>query len=579
MYRKALLLFLLSFVISGLTQTALADDGKGPFRVLISPFDVTGAGQYKYLQDSIQTMVASRLANRDRVVIVDRKIGKKELAALQQTSSDGKTQLHEILDVDFLLSGNLFALAGGLNIQIALYPVKAEEKVHEYSIVVKNPENLITEIEQLVAEIGNENFTTQQKPTLAAGEGGPAETRSGFVTAHPEAAYKRRELSGTIMSNAAGLVNVETVGAKKSFNLNENVKTIAVTDADGDQVVDIFALVDGAVLVLHETKTSVEKVGEYKLPGDMNCHALNLADLDGDGKAEIYLSATDGLQVSSSILSWDRQRGFTVRQSHIPYYIRPVNIPGSGMQLFGQERGVEKGDFVRDGVYRLRVDPGKGVEKGERLALPERINLFDFVYADLDGDKTSEIVVIDQQEKLRVYSSANELLWVAKKHYGGSKISIGPKLAEARKTSGVNNLSYDEEAERDVIFVPGRLVVTDVNHDGRAEIAVTENIRGGWGYFKRLRYYKEGSLVALAWTGNELQTQWQTGLFKGFVADFALQLSGGLDTADEKGKITETGGMYIVHQSVGDYLLSMLPGLEETEFAVYQLAFYTPKTE
>jgi len=313
-----------------------AENPESSYRVLMTPFDVTSAADYAYLQDSVQTMVASRLANRDRVTIVDQSVSKKELASLQNADVAKKDQLHDLLKADYVLEGNLFALASGLNVKIALYPVQAEQEVHHYSIVVKKPENLITEIDRLVTEIVNENFVSKVAAADTSGKTDSEIASSGFVTAHPEIAYKRSKITGTVMNNGEGVISAQTVGSQKLYSFDDDVQSMVVTDADNDQVEDIFVLTSRTVAVLHPVSGKLRKVGEYALPDTMSCHFMQVADLNGDSKSEVYLSATDGLVVSSMILTWDLNQGFAVRQQKIPFYVRPLFIPAKGWRLLGQ---------------------------------------------------------------------------------------------------------------------------------------------------------------------------------------------------------------------------------------------------
>ena len=127
------------------------------------------------------------------------------------------------------------------------------------------------------------------------------------------------------------------------------------------------------------------------------------------------------------------------------------------------EEGNEKIDLISPGVYLVTWSRKYTISKGERLPLPPSVNLFDFVYADLDGDGFYEIVAIDQKEKLKIYSPSNELMWVSQKNFGGSKIYLGPSRGGATTKNDRRNFTPDEDAERELIFVPSRIIVTDVD--------------------------------------------------------------------------------------------------------------------
>ncbi len=320
----------------------------------------------------------------------------------------------------------------------------------------------------------------------------------------------------------------------------------------------------------------IEQVAETTLSPAVIHHAMNMADLDGDGKQEIYLSGTDGLNVSSMILEWDGKAQFQVISQYLPWYLRPLFVPGKGWQLAGQKRGIERIDFIRPGVYLLSLDAQFKIKQGERLALPKSVNLFDFVYADLDGDTFHELVVVDPKEKLKVYNPANELVWVSTRNFGGSKIYLGPSQGGAQDKNKVRNLSADEDSNRELIFVPGRIIVTDIDMDGREEIIVNENKRGSLSFLDRWRMYNGGVVVGLAWNDSVLTESWRTGTYRGYVADYSFSIIEEPKAEAIKGK---TGaGVSVGRLSVGNLPISgswadLLPGAAETNVHVYDLEF------
>ncbi|EKD39736.1 MAG: hypothetical protein ACD_75C00308G0002, partial [uncultured bacterium] len=366
---------------------------------------------------------------------------------------------------------------------------------------------------------------------------------------------------------------------------------LAVADADGDGIGEIFVLA-GTKLELYKLNgKSVDKVASTVLPKNVLGHAVNAADLDSDGKPEIYLSATEGLDVASMIIKWDKANGFVVVSRNIGWYLRPLYVPGKGWRLAGQKRGVEKIQFVRDGIYLLDIDPQFKLKEGERLPLPKRINLFDFVYADLDGDGKPETVTIDQREKMKVFNQANELLWVSERFFGGSKVYLGPSYGEAVNEQDRRNLTVDEDSDRELIFVPGRMIVADVDRDGREEVIVSENTMPSLGLFNtsvvslfsRLKTYKEGMIVGLTWNGEVMNEIWRTGKFRGYIADHGFSQ---LDKAAEGTSqlvVSDTqktiGRLFVGQVPNSGSFASLLPGSDDSQLTVYELEFSVEKSK
>ena len=412
---------------------------------------------------------------------------------------------------------------------------------------------------------------------------------SGFVTVHPEAAYKKKLYTGTIVGVEGSGVTTKAIGALLKTTVPVDMRAMAVGDIDGDGEQEILVLAGRDLRLFKVVNTKKEdgivQVAETKLPQSMVSHAVNLADLDGDGREEIYISGTNGLNVSSMIMHYDTEAGFRVAAGNIPWYLRPVKVPGKGWQLAGQKRGAARLDLVSPGVYLLAVDAEYKFSQGERLPLPTGVNLFDFAYADLDGDTFYEIVAVDQKEKLRVYNPGNELMWVSQRNFGGSNIYLGPSQGGATTQTDQRNFTIDEDSDRELIFVPARIIVTDIDGDGREEIVISEGnsaISGFLRFFNRLRFYNSGAVVSMAWNGSALTESWRTGNFKGYVAGYGFTLLDQTQVSETKENDASektAGRLFVGNLPKLGTMADILPGGGETQLNVYDLEFTKEKNK
>ncbi|MDK9708998.1 MAG: FG-GAP-like repeat-containing protein [Desulforhopalus sp.] len=579
MCKSGIVLVFLCFFVLGSTAV-FGNESNEKYRVIFTTFDASSAGSYAYLRDGIQSMLVSRLATRDKVVILDRNLSEKELLSLKNKKSvpSGGT---EAALAEYLVSGSLYALKGGLNIQVALYPFSADKETLRFEVVAKNPENLISDIDKLVEEIAQSAFGYKNIGSGGATTSKGQEGSSGFVTVHPEMAYKKSVHVGTVAGTPGGSIKVSAKEGKKSLTIPREIRLFAVGDMDGDSADEIVVLMGRSLELYKVEGNKINKISTTNLPPTVDCHAINVADLDNNGRMELYISATHGLDVSSLIVDWDKGKGFRIVSDNIPWYIRPISIPKKGWQLAGQKRGNDRISLVKPGVYVLALD-GNGMPKESgRLPLPDDVNLFDFVYADLDGDSTQEIVAIDKKEKMKVFNQANELLWVSKKTFGGSQIYIGPSRGEAVNNKDRKNFTVEEDAFREMNFVPGRLIVADVDTDGRQEIIINENTLSSLSIFEKIRIYNDGVIVGLSWDGTALNESWRTGTFRGYIAGFGFSILAQNDNSGQTikgGEKKRSAGLYVGHLPKSGTLAGLLPGVGETQLTVYDLEFSSGNT-
>jgi hypothetical protein len=177
---------------------------------------------------------------------------------------------------------------------------------------------------------------------------------------------------------------------------------------------------------------------------------------------------------------------------------------------------------VLEGIYVLSVKDGS-LEPGERLALPAKVNLFDFAYADLDGDGKKEVVALDDSFKLRVLRG-NSSIWKSEERFCGTKRYIGGDPRMMPSTSGTRNREVDGVGEPyKEIFIPSRILVADVDHDGAEDIILNLNPSTLTTVLPRMIQYMSGTMVGLKWNGLGLEELWRTRKIDGYVVDYQVK--------------------------------------------------------
>jgi hypothetical protein len=582
MHGRIISTILVVFLVCFWGFSAQGQEKKPSSAIVIAPFDIGAAGKYSYLKDSLRNMLVSRLAARDGVRILDFSLSQKELDEIKSSKKQDLAKgLFARLQADYLASGVLYSMANGLNLQITLYSASLSGNPIKFTMLAENDEKILSSLDGLAQEIGDkisgtngprenakeavsEDAQKQQAPSLSDGS-------AGFQTAHPDRLYKKGIYAGgSIVGGENAGIQVTSQGVRKSAPLSMQMVTMAVGDLDGDGVEEIVLATDGELQFYHFREGRFALIAKSPISKRLKVHAINLADLDGNGKMEIYISATDENTVSSVVAEWDKARGLQMLHKNIHWYLRPMEISGEGVVLTGQEKGPEESILVFPGIYRLTMEKGKDVpKKGQRLSLPDSVNLFDFVLADLNGDGAVEKVVIDKNEKMLVYDQNNSLLWVSNDEFGGSKNYIGPRWQGTNIT-------------RDRIFVPTRIIATDVNNDKKQDIIIGRNKRETYSFFANMRSYNGGFISCLTWTGTGMAELWHTNLLPGLIADYSFELG-----YTEKGKKTIAANQAIVNKGPGKKPATLflgqipestvynllIPAKDETVLFSYQLDF------
>ena len=195
--------------------------------------------------------------------------------------------------------------------------------------------------------------------------------------------------------------------------------------------------------------------------------------MDENGKAEIYISAADDQYPHSWAYEWNGN-SLDIILDDIPWYIRVMDIPGEGAALVGQ-RGSQDSLLVA-GIFKLMKN-GSKVMPAERIVMPDYVNLFEFVLADVTGNGKHEIVAISRADRLYVIRPNGSVLWVSDENYSGTSRYIGEDYDSVGRVGlDINSTPTNEiigsEGSGKRKYIPTRMITMDVNNDGITDVVV-----------------------------------------------------------------------------------------------------------
>jgi hypothetical protein len=279
----------------------------------------------------------------------------------------------------------------------------------------------------------------------------------------------------------------------------DGARTLAITDGQG---VYVYELERGGIKLLWST------------PGETrdNILSVDAADINQNGVDEVFVTnyTTDN-RLKSYVVEF--QKGKFVRSSEeIPLHFRVMQGPAGNIALYGQAAGNDKpfdGPVRRYGWQAGRYAPAEAVVLPKPFAM-----LYGFGFADLDGDGAAEVLVLDQNDYLRVFDRGGGEIYRSSDRYGGSERAMewDPLRAGGNTRTGV-------EPER--FTLQTRIAFLDVTGEGKRQVVVPRNTPST-GYIFKTRLYDRGRIVGLAWDGMGMQAEWETRDLPGYVADFGV---------------------------------------------------------
>ncbi len=578
MYSRTVASIVLVFCFFLLFSISVAEEKETVSKVAFLPFDTRAAGKYASLEAGLQNMLVSRLSVRERIEIIEHDLGESEISRLKKTGTvREKTALFQQLNVDYIVSGGLYSLEKGLQIQVTFHPATKEKQLVKLSILAEGDEKIVDAVNLLSERIAEKVFGYEGEKVqsgFVAGDSGA----EGFRTEHPEKIYKKGVYIGESLEGSGKIFSAK--GVRKSLKIPMAMVSMATGDLDGNGQDEIVLAGNGELRVFRYEKGIFKKVAVLPVSKFLKMHAVNITDIDQDGVQEIVVSANQGYLISSFIMRWAPTTGAKMLLENIPWYIRPLQIPGEGVVLVGQTRGAEKGEAIRPGIFRLAwTAGGKRLQRGDNLHLPEGVNLFDFVLADLDMDGSIEKIIVNRSEKLLVYDHGNRVIWVSSGEFGGSKNYFGPHRGDIDEQGIFRGLGDIEDYEREITFIPKRIIVADANSDGKPDIIIGRNKLTSWRFMENLRSYEGAFISCLTWNGSAMAELWRTNTISGYVADYGFNQvqvknsvnSGVVSVGDQKQNI-ET--RLVVGQLPEQGIYSILmPAEDETRLLGYELDY------
>jgi hypothetical protein len=250
---------------------------------------------------------------------------------------------------------------------------------------------------------------------------------------------------------------------------------------------------------------------------------VSAGDCDGNGKAELYVVGLSGLRARTTVLEWDGAFNRLYRKTG---HLQAIKNPAGGKSLLLFQNSTVT-DFFSGDIYSMDYSGGDTLTRADELSTPRRVQFYTLTRYDMDGDGNHEWLGLRDDERLYVWDQSGEVLWKGDEKIGGTNNAI--------------NMGEPERTGEDPPRVPlnSRLLITDIDGDGKGEILATKNIPF-IKYVKNLKLYFKSHLIAFRIEGTSLVPAWTTRQIEYCLVD--IQAVGpALFLAAQKPKVTAFG--------------------------------------
>jgi TolB-like protein len=457
---------------------------KVPKKVAILPFTMHADRDLTFLQEGIMDMLGSRLAWKGEVEIQEKGKVKRELAHIKGPMDKDKALLvGKALQADYVILGSLTVFGESVSIDAKILDVaKSEELITAFN-QSKGMDEVIPTVNQFAMDINSKIMGRQLVPpqyALAPQEPETPKGPPGLIKLRDDALPEER---------------------KKLIRLKVGFLGMDIGDVDGDGQNEMVTVGRRRLYVYKWQNGALAQIINIKGKWSPHYIWVDVADLNGNGRAEIYISNLTEANVSSLIMEWQGNKPVTLA-SGLRWFLRVIDYPGEGKILIGQQRKISR-DYV-PGIHRLKMENNRLVDAGV-LDLPRGANIFNFAVGDIVGEDKADTVYMNNSGRLYLQDETGQRLWTSETLFGGTL-----KYWESR-----------DPTERRIHFSP-RVLLTDLDGNGRSEVAVCKNKDLLREVLESTRVYRGGALDILSWDGSGLSAMMKTIKLPGAVADYQV---------------------------------------------------------
>lgn len=483
--------------------------------VALVPFKVNAEKDMSFLRDGIYDMLASRLYKEGETEVLGRQRVEKALPAGGAVTESNARDLGRQLGADFILFGSLTVLGNSISVDSKMLDVTGAKPTMSFFEQSEDAGGIVTRVNRMAGEINDKMFGRGVAAAAPAAAPAPAsQPRPPDTYTHPEKMFKQQGGMGAEGGPGSPFVTDEGAGGRelspqfwRSAAMRQLFNGIALGDVDRDGKIETVILTPTSVLIYRKDQERFFQVAEYSEGGQDYNIAVDVADINGNGVPEIFVTSMTPTRkgLKSFVLEHDGKAYRRIVENE-PWYYRVCHLPDRGKVLLGQEvrMGSPHSNRIHEMVWRSgRYEPELPVSVGTA------VNVLGLTIADVMDGRKETVVAYDREDRIRVFEPSGKEEWRSAEKYGGSTLFFGGERT-------------DQGEVENPIYLPMRLLSMPSRQDGKTKVIAVKNHDIAGGHLEKFRSFNESQIMAFFWDGLGLAAEWKTRKITGSIRDFAI---------------------------------------------------------
>jgi hypothetical protein len=197
----------------------------------------------------------------------------------------------------------------------------------------------------------------------------------------------------------------------------------------------------------------------------------------------------------------------------------------------GQRMGSE--GLFSGPIYQL-VWKKNSFERGTKFDFPKETKIYGLTVADIRNQGVADVIILEDSERMAIFSKDGKFSWHSRVLYGGTNNYYDT----TKKKDPADKLGMGPTWR---VYIPGRMLIRDLDGDGLQEIIVPKNLRSSR-MLDRARGYDTGEIYSLIWQEGSLDIYWKTREINGYISDFQIKDVDNDGTEELVVSVVDTGG-------------------------------------